>query len=102
MKIVLSPNPYRDRGLRSAQFARRVLERSGVESVICLPIELDEGSHIELPADLPLGDLSRELVGADMLVCFGGDGTILHSAIEATAQNIPVLGVNLGSIGFMA
>ena len=102
MKIVLSPNPYRDRGLRSAQYARRVLERSGVESVICLPFDLDAGSHLELPADLPLGDLSRELEGADMLVCFGGDGTILHSAREATAKNIPVLGVNLGSIGFMA
>ena len=102
MKIVLSPNPYRDRGLRSAQYAKRVLERSGVESVICLPFELDEGSHLELPADLPLGDLSRELEGADMLICFGGDGTILHSAREATAKNIPVLGVNLGSIGFMA
>lgn len=102
MKIVLSPNPYRDRGLRSAQYAKRVLERSGVESVICLPFDLDEGSHLELPADLPLGDLSRELEGADMLVCFGGDGTILHSAREATAKNIPVLGVNLGSIGFMA
>ena len=102
MKIVLSPNPYRDRGLRSAQYARRVLERSGVESVICLPFELDEGSHLELPAELTLGDLSRELEGADMLICFGGDGTILHSAREATAKNIPVLGVNLGSIGFMA
>ena len=102
MKIVLSPNPYRDRGLRSAQYAKRVLERSGVESVICLPFELDEGSHLELPADVALGDLSRELEGADMLVCFGGDGTILHSAREATAKNIPVLGVNLGSIGFMA
>ena len=102
MKIVLSPNPYRDRGLRSAQYAKRVLERSGVESVICLPFELDEGSHLEFPADLTLGDLSRELEGADMLICFGGDGTILHSAREATAKNIPVLGINLGSIGFMA
>ena len=102
MKIVLSPNPYRDKGLRSAQFARQVLERSGVETAICLPFELDEGSHLELPADLPLGDLARELEGADMLICFGGDGTILHSAREATAKNVPVLGVNLGSIGFMA
>ena len=46
MKIVLSPNPYRDRGLRAAQYARRVLERSGAEGVICLPFELDEGSHL--------------------------------------------------------
>ena len=102
MKVVLSPNPYRDRGLRAAQFARRVLERSGVEAVICLPFELDEGSRLELPADQPLGRLAQELEGADVLVCFGGDGTILHSAREATARNVPVMGVNLGSIGFMA
>ena len=33
MKVVLSPNPYRDRGLRAAQFARRVLERMGREDM---------------------------------------------------------------------
>lgn len=102
MKVVLSPNPYRDRGLRAAQFARRVLERGGVDTVICLPFEVDESSRLDIPGDLPLGRLAQELEGAAALVCFGGDGTILHSAREATARNVPVLGVNLGSIGFMA
>ena len=39
---------------------------------------------------------------ADMLICFGGDGTILHAAKDANACHVPVLGVNLGSVGFMA
>ena len=41
MKIVLSPNPYRDRGLRAAQAAQRVLENAGASTAICLPFEVD-------------------------------------------------------------
>ena len=102
MKIVLSPNPYRDRGLRSAQSAQRILENAGAQTAICLPFELDQGSRLDLPAGVALGHLGEELDDADVLVCFGGDGTILHAAHEANARNIPILGVNLGSIGFMA
>ena len=102
MKIVLSPNPYRDRGLRSAQSAQRILENAGARTAICLPFDLDQGSRLELPSGVALGRLEEELKDADVLVCFGGDGTILHAAHEANARGIPILGVNLGSIGFMA
>lgn len=102
MKIVLSPNPYRDRGLRAAQSAQRILENAGVQTAICLPFEVEQMGRLELPAGVILGDPGEELADADVLVCFGGDGTILHAAHEANARNIPVLGVNLGSIGFMA
>lgn len=102
MKIVLSPNPYRDRGLRSAQSAQRILENAGAQTAICLPFDLDQGSKLEIPSGVALGQLEEELEDADVLVCFGGDGTILHAAHEANARGIPILGVNLGSIGFMA
>lgn len=102
MKIVLSPNPYRDRGLRAAQSAQRILENAGVQTAICLPFEVEQMGRLELPAGVILGDPGEELADADVLVCFGGDGTILHAAHEANARGIPVLGVNLGSIGFMA
>ena len=102
MKIVLCPNPYRDRGLRAAQAAQRILENAGAQTAICLPFEVDQGSRLDLPAGAALGQIEEELEDADVLVCFGGDGTILHAAHEANARNIPILGVNLGSIGFMA
>lgn len=102
MKIVLSSNPYRDKGLRAALEARRILERAGAKAVVCLPFSPRKGDRVELPRQLPLSSLEQELSNADLLICFGGDGTILHAARDATRYNLPILGVNMGSVGFMA
>lgn len=101
MKVVLSPNPYRDRGLKAAQAAEKILRSVGVETVMCLPFQV-EGNGMELPKHIRFKSTQEELKSADMLVCFGGDGTILHAAKDANAFHVPVLGVNLGSVGFMA
>ena len=68
---------------------------------MCLPFLL-EGSNLEFPKHIQFKDTQEELKNADMLVCFGGDGTILHAAKDANAHKVPILGVNLGSVGFMA
>lgn len=39
--------------------------------------------------------------GIDCLVAFGGDGTLLSSVRNLGDCNVPVMGVNLGSLGFM-
>lgn len=102
MKVILSPNPYRDRNLRTAQAAGRILRSCGVETVFCLPFPLEPGSHPDLPGQVELHILEQELPTADVLVCLGGDGTLLHAAKSAHRWNVPVLGVNLGSVGFIA
>ena len=101
MKVVLSPNPYRDRGLNAAQAAEKILKAAGVETAICLPFSV-EGSNVEFPKHIQFKQTEEELKSADILVCFGGDGTILHAAKDANQFNVPILGVNLGSVGFMA
>ena len=102
MNVILSPNPYRDLGLKAAQSAKKILEHHGVETSICLPFSLDERSRVEIPSHLKLTAMEKALPGADMLICFGGDGTILHAAKDANPYQIPILGVNMGSVGFMA
>ena len=41
-------------------------------------------------------------VGCEMVLVLGGDGTFLRAAELAQAASIPVLGINLGRIGFLA
>ena len=102
MKILLSSNPYRDRGLRAALEARRVLENAGAQTALCLPFQPKKGDRLDLPRQVKLSQMDQELPSADMLICFGGDGTILHAARDAVEHKIPILGVNMGSVGFMA
>lgn len=102
MKIVLSSNPYRDKGLRVALEARRVLEHAGAQTVLCLPFQPKKGDRLDLPRQVTLSLMDKELATADLLICFGGDGTILHAARDATTHGVPILGVNTGSVGFMA
>ncbi len=99
-KVILTPNPYRDRNFQTVRNAMEVLENSGIEVRLCLPFEIDRS--YDLPKDLRFYRLDRELNTADAVICFGGDGTILHMAKAATRQGVPVLGVNIGTMGFMA
>lgn len=98
--VILTPNPYRDRNFAAVRSAMQILKETGLRVSLCLPFEVDRS--FELPKDLRFSRLDRELPNADAIICFGGDGTILHTAKAATRRNIPILGVNIGTLGFLA
>lgn len=85
-KILLCPNPKRDRSCRVTNSVRDMLVRAGGEVEVCT-----------------IDDMTAPLLGwADYAITFGGDGTILHAARSACEHGVPVLGVNLGHKGFIA
>ena len=99
-RVILTPNPYRDKGFQTVRATQKILHEAGLETRICLPFEVDR--NYELPRDLRFSRLDREIQNADLIDCFGGDGTILHIAKTATRAGLPILGVNIGTMGFMA
>jgi len=60
-----------------------------------------QGKWALLPAD-PVDALTRAVEGSELVVTIGGDGTILRGVHAAAPRGIPVLGINMGRVGFMA
>ena len=98
-KIILCPNPNRDQGMAATKAAENILREMGFRTVVCSPFkDQKEGAF----ADYDVRPLPQEMKDADLMVTFGGDGTILHLAKLAALNKLPVLGINMGGLGFIA
>ena len=98
-KIILCPNPSRDHGMKTTQAAERILREMGFQTVVCSPFR---DQKEELFAGYQTRPLPQELKTADLLLTLGGDGTILHLAKLAALNKVPMLGINMGGLGFVA
>ncbi len=97
--IALCPNPFRDINLELTKKAIAILSEEGFETVVC-PV-FGENDPDAVPEDInTVGwDTVRK---AKLLIIIGGDGTILHTSRMIEHDNKPLLGINLGTKGFMA
>jgi NAD+ kinase len=60
---------------------------------------LEARGHRAVSAQLPDGTVSVD--GADLLVSLGGDGTLLRAVESAASAGVPVMGVNIGRLGYL-
>ncbi len=96
--IAICPNPYRDTDLIYTRSCLQMLSTAGYDSCVC-PVFTDE-SWIP-PAGIKIASLSEVLPFLSHIVVLGGDGTILAVVRELNGTTVPILGVNMGTMGFM-
>ena len=96
MKIALLPNVEKEGALDCAQNINRILREAG-HSVY---IHKKQAGYFD---NVNLCEHHFELAEfCDVFVTVGGDGTIIHAAKHAAAFNKPILGVNMGRVGYLA
>jgi len=84
-RVILCPNPYRDSELKVCRQSRDMLESLGMQTSVCLPFQR-EGYGEEL--GLSMRPLQQEIRQADLLIAFGGDGTINAAGGPAAHRSV--------------
>ncbi len=98
--IALCPNPFRDLDLKLTRDCLALLEQAGFSCAIC-PVFADDEPEA-LPGDLQYEKLTEIAPDCTLAIVIGGDGTILSVVRQLRSESIPMLGINLGTKGFMA
>ena len=81
---------YHDLNPEAGDLARAIADRIG------------PGRTVAIANQDELDNNPDTLSGSDLIVTIGGDGTILRGVHAAAPRGVPVLGVNMGRVGFMS
>lgn len=96
--IAIIPNDLRDINLLETKKVIDIIKGHGAK--VCA----EEKFEHRLPSeyDIEYGTLDSILKTADAAIVLGGDGTILSVAPYAAVNEVPILGINLGNLGFLS
>ena len=98
MKAALYPNFQKPNALSCAREACDVLAECGIEVSVS---ELFRKDFSDKP-QVKFEDINESAKEADFVLAIGGDGTILRCAKLLIGSDTKLLGINTGTLGFMA
>lgn len=64
-------------------------------------LEIVSEQHVGKHGKIPWAPENKLVARAQLVVALGGDGTLIHACWLLGARSVPILGINLGSLGFM-
>lgn len=102
MNIGLVVHAGRDRSLDVARVTAERLRTEGATVVVTRPSNADDHGAAELASVAAPVEAEGFAQGLDLVISLGGDGTFLRAAHLCRDAGVPVLGVNLGRLGFLA
>ena len=98
MNIVLLPNlTKQDAALHTGRITEKLLE---LNSAVWMHFPMEQ--HFSKYPIRFWGDFDEMIQKCDVVIAIGGDGTIIHAAKHAAQARKPILGVNVGRLGFVA
>jgi NAD+ kinase len=93
--VLVTAHVGRENALRSARFVAERLAAAGI-AVRTLAGEFSSPGAHEVPAS------AQAAAGAELVIVLGGDGSLLRAAEFSRPAAVPLIGVNLGHVGFLA
>ena len=96
MKIALLPNLLKD---GAEKVCREIIDVLNAEKI---PVSVHKSLKDVFTAVNFESDHDTLAKNADVIITVGGDGTIIHAAKHAIKYDVPILGVNLGRVGYLA
>ena len=93
-KVGIVANTEKEKIAEYARSLKEWLEERGIEVFI----EADIAAKIGIRGGLAWDDLARR---AELIAVLGGDGTMLRTARYVAKYNVPIVGINMGSFGYL-
>lgn len=92
--IYLIPNVHKDKNYHLTRKVSELLVSCGAE--ISMPVENAESGIANVTFR------SQPMCGLDLVVVIGGDGSFIDASSVAIDNDIPILGINLGKVGYLS